>query len=407
MQDAEEASDGSDRRLSGRIHIMGLGNVGCFFAHSLASRQSRPPITLLLHRPSLYADWRRRKQSIALNINGLDDIKTGFDINVLDQNTWYSLPYVERNQSSGNGHANDYGDLDHSRPDDEKIECLIVTTKAQDSVAALRPISHRLTPDSTVCLVQNGMGAIEEINEKIFPDPSQRPHYMMGIISHGLTQLETFRIAHNGVGTTILSPIPADGASPSADGTNAEPDWAPSTKYLLKTLTLCPPLVAVAETPTNFLQFQLEKLAMNCVINSLTVLLNCKNGELLHNYNITRAMRLLLLEVSAVIRALPELQGVPGINTRFAPERLKNMAVNLAQRTARNTSSTLADVQRAKKTEVKHINGYIVRRGEELGISCPLNYFVMQLIQARADIEEKRNNAAVPLDLSALEDDEV
>ena len=74
---------------------------------------------------------------------------------------------------------------------------------------------------------------------------------------------------------------------------------------MVPSLALDPPLVAVAETPTNFLQYQLEKLAMNCVINSLTVLLNCKNGELLHNYNITRAMRLLLLEVSAVIRALP------------------------------------------------------------------------------------------------------
>ncbi|KAL1987750.1 hypothetical protein VTN96DRAFT_2590 [Rasamsonia emersonii] len=414
MQDVEEISRETDkRRLSGRIHILGLGNVGTFVAHSLAARKSPPPITLLLHNPGLYADWLARKRCLSINTNGLDDIKTGFDINVLNDRTWYSLPYWKPNgeahddvvDADGKLHIEDvHEDLRQSQEDDEKIECLIVAVKAQQTVTALKSVSHRLTPESTVLLLQNGMGTVEELNEKVFPDPHRRPHYMMGLISHGLARQEPFRVSHTGVGTTILSPLPAGGRLKA--GEEKDEDWAPSTKYLLRTLTLTPPLVAVAETPTALLQYQLEKLAMNCVINPLTVLLDCENGELLYNYNITRVMRLLLIEISTVICALPELQGVPGINSRFSPERLRNMAVHLANKTAKNTSSMLQDVRRGQKTEIEYMNGYIVRRGEELGIRCALNYLIMQMVIGKSDILTQRNAGAIPLDLSHLEEED-
>lgn len=413
MQDVDEISRETEgRRLSGRIHILGLGNVGTFVAHSLATRQSPPPVTLLLHNSDLYRAWLAKKRCLSINSNGLDDIKTGFDINVLNGRTWYSLPYgkedgMPQRDIERGGERVSMEDIDedmaHSEEDDERIECLIVAVKAPQTVSALKSVSHRLTPESTVFLLQNGMGTIEEVNEKVFPDPYQRPNYMMGIISHGLLRQEPFRVSHTGVGTTILSPVPSRAALTPVEK-NA--DWPASTKYLLRTLTLTPPLVAVAETPTSFLQYQLEKLAMNCVINPLTVLLDCENGELLYNYNITRAMRLLLIEISTVICALPELQGVPGVNARFAPERLRHMVVQLANRTAKNASSMLQDVRRGKETEIEYLNGYIIRRGEELGIKCALNYLIKQLVIGKSDLLQRRQLSAIPLDLSGLEDED-
>ncbi|KAL2009166.1 hypothetical protein VTN00DRAFT_7360 [Thermoascus crustaceus] len=294
-------------------------------------------------------------------------------------------------------------DIAHSEEDDERIECLIVAVKAPQTVKALKSVSHRLTPESTVLLLQNGMGAIEEVNEKVFPDPYQRPNYMMGIISHGLLRKEPFRVSHTGVGTTILSPVPSRTTLTRVD---KDADWSASTKYLLRTLILTPPLVAVAETPASLLQYQLEKLAMNCVINPLTVLLDCENGELLYNYNITRAMRLLLIEISTVICALPELQGVPGVNARFAPDRLRHMVVQLANRTAKNTSSMLQDVRKGKETEIEYLNGYIIRRGEELGIKCALNYLIKQLVIGKGDLLQQRQLSAIPFDLSGLENED-
>ncbi|KAJ9202985.1 hypothetical protein DTO021D3_5797 [Paecilomyces variotii] len=411
MQDVDEiARETEKRRLSGRIHIIGMGNIGTFVAHSLARGTSPPPITLLLHNTDFYRRWLEMKGCLSVSSNGLDDIRTGFDINVLHDDTWYSLPYWDgsrpRELPSNSDTASEKEieeQITQSAQDDEKIECLIVTVKAPQTVKALKSVSHRLTPESTVLFLQNGMGIIDEVNEKVFPHPYERPNYMLGIISHGLFRQVPFKVAHAGIGTTILSPVPSRALTAAEKQGH---DWAPSTKYLLRTLTLTPPLVAVAETPTALLQYQLEKLAMNAVINPLTVLMDCENGELLYNYAITRAMRLLLIEISTVICSLPELQGVPGVQNRFAPDRLRHMAVQLAQKTAKNTSSMLQDVRRGQETEIEYINGYIIRRGEELGIKCAVNYMIKQLVIAKNDIDNLRQAGAVPFDLSGLENED-
>ncbi|KAF7591907.1 hypothetical protein BBP40_000878 [Aspergillus hancockii] len=360
-----------------------------------------------MHNPDLYSAWLARKKCLAINTRGLDDIKTGFDVNVLNDKTWHSIPYWNKDGTAEN--SNDCIDehseedsiedsLAQSSQDDERIECLIVAVKAPVTVTAMESVKHRLTPDSTVLFLQNGMGAIDEVNEKVFPDPQYRPHYMCGVVSHGLARRkEPFQVAHTGVGTTILGTVPpADAVSRVNE---RDVDWAQSTKYLLRTLTLTPPLVAVAETASSLMLYQLEKLAMNSVINPLTAIMNCKNGELLYNYSFTRIMRLLLMEISSVICALPELQGVPGIESRFSPERLRTMVTQLANKTAENHSSMLQDVRSRKTTEIEYLNGYIVRRGEELGIQCVVNYTMKHLVLAKHLQTKQRESGAIPIDL--------
>ncbi|KAL4799390.1 ketopantoate reductase PanE/ApbA C terminal-domain-containing protein [Aspergillus venezuelensis] len=407
MQDVDEARHGTEgRRLSGRIHILGLGNVGTFVAHSIASRPSRPPITLLLQSPPVYDVFVERKHALSVNSIGLDDNKTGFDVDVLSDGAWHSIPHrsnqggaPQDGQHVPDGMAESQVPLASTPVDDEPIECLIVSVKAPVTVTALESVRHRLTPNSTVLFLQNGMGIIDAVNEKVFPDPQQRPHYMLGIISHGLAQRSgRFHVTHTGMGTTILGPVPPQNSG-LRSSTDKEPDWAPSTKYLLRTMTLTPPLVAVAEPPSSVTMHQLEKLAMNCVINPLTAIMDCRNGELLYNYSFTRIMRLLLFEISSVICNLPELQGIPGIESRFSPERLRWMVTQLAQKTAQNTSSMLQDVRANRTTEIEFLNGYIVRRGEELGIKCVVNYMIKHLILAKQKESRQRESSAIPIDL--------
>lgn len=118
-------------------------------------------------------------------------------------------------------------------------------------------------------------------------------------------------------------------------------------------------------------------------MNPLTALLNIPNGSLLDNSHISRSTRLLLAEISLVIRSLPELTSVPGIRARFAPERLESLYLGVAEKTAANSSSMREDMRKSKPTEIEYINGYIVKRGEELGIKCVLNYLLMQLVLAK------------------------
>lgn len=372
-------------------------------------------MTLLLHHTNVYKSWIAKKECIAINTNGLDDVKSGFDVNVKsnDSNTWYSLPYYGEDGTPENRdmtiaekttNANIDKVLAESKKDDSTIECAIVTVKANQTVKAISSIRERLTRDSTILLLQNGMGAIEELNKKVFPDPSNRPHYMAGVFSHGLFQMSPFQVVHTGVGTTVLSPAPSREVAATANDNDAH--WPPTTKYLLRTLTLTPPLVAFAETPSSIIQYQLEKLAMNAVINPLTCLMECKNGEILYNYKFTRLMRLLLIEISSVILALPEMQGIPGIEARFDPERLRWMAVQLASKTRNNTSSMLQDLLHGRPTEINYINGYIVRRGEEVGIKCVVNFMIKEMVQGKVALQAHRESEAVPVDISGLEDEE-
>ncbi|KAL3472639.1 ketopantoate reductase PanE/ApbA C terminal-domain-containing protein [Aspergillus californicus] len=400
LQDVAEASDRSGKLpLSGRIHILGIGNVGTFIGHSLASRPSPPPVTLMLHYDQMYLSWLHNKERLIVDNDALNDAKTGFDVEVRDAGDWRSVPSWDNEEEKLNVHER-MARFPDNPLETGIIECLIISVKAPITVAALKSVCHRLTPNSTILFLQNGMGVIDEINRDIFPDPTQRPHYMLGISSHALAQLGSryFQVRQSGMGTLILGSLlpQAPETRPSND---QDLDWAPSTKYLLRTLTLTPPLAAVAETPSSIMLYQLEKLAMNCVINPLTALMGCLNGNLLNNSSTTRLIRLLLLEVSSVICSLPELQGIPGIESRFSPERLHWMVTQLAQTTAKNRSSMFHDVRHGRTTEIEYLNGYIARRGEELGIKCVVNYTIQHLVIAKQLNFKLGESAAIPFDL--------
>lgn len=409
-QSSEGASpkDGK-QQLSSRIHILGMGNIGSFVAHSLADIPNRPPITLLLHSQPLYESWKWCGRRVSVFKNGLEEHRSGYDINVKRDDTWHSLPHGGPKDPKLQEKRFDMEYVAPEHLDDEQIDSLIVTVKSQRTVTALNSVKHRLTRDSTILFLQNGLGLQEEVNEKVFPDPETRPNYLVGTITHAIYRLQHFKIVHAGMGTTILgmaNPGSQENAQTQTEkGTQSEydNDETPATsRHLLHTLIRTPALTAVYFDHARLLQHRLEKLAMNAVINPLTVIYDCHNGGLLYNYHVTRVMRLLLIEISAVICAMPELQGVPALQARFAPERLRTMALALLSKTRANKSSMLHDIDLRKETEIQYINGYIVRRGEELGIKCALNYMVMQLVFGRSKQLANSSAQGLPIDLNGM-----
>ena len=374
-----KAELGSHEILDRRIYILGIGNVGKFVAHSLAGIPNRPPITLLLHRQALLHEWKSDGEHIDIVSHGFSHKRKGFQTEVI--------------------RPPEYRDLDR-RETREPIQNLVVAVKSPQTVAALSVVAHRLNRQSTIVFLQNGMGILEEINDNVFPDIGTRPNYMLGILSHGLYEVSTFKTVHAGIGTTALGLLPRGSQTNSTE--IKQPRRSPavlpaSSRYLLRTLTRSPALVAVGFHPADLLQLQIEKLAINAIINPLTVIFDCTNGDLRFNFAITRVMRLLLSEISLVIRSLPELQDVPNLLVRFSPDRLEHLVVSIAERTASNNSSMLQDVRLGKITEVDYINGYIIRRGEELGIRCVVNYSLMQMVKGKSQMMDKKVHCLFPL----------
>ena len=106
-----------------------------------------------------------------------------------------------------------------------------------------------------------------------------------------------------------------------------------------------------------------RKLAINCVINPLTALYGCRNGELA-----TSAYRPVLQslceEVTFACRAAGHGDAV---------ESLLDTALQVIGSTADNRSSMLQDVLKGQRTEIDFINGFLVRAAAVPAPQLPLN----------------------------------
>jgi 2-dehydropantoate 2-reductase len=413
--------------LDRRIHIIGLGNVGIFIAHALRGIPNPPPVTLLFGGWPKLNQWNDSQRRLALITQGDAEVRDGFDAELAIPRVRYHGHEVGLTSSS----------VETTRAPQilpgestEPISSLIVCSKAPYVLQAISSVKHRLNKDSVVCFLQNGMGVIDQVNTHVFPDPESRPHYIIGINSHGMhaPPNSRFTTVHAAFGTISLGILPHQRNrhahepyipdmrfSPSRDNTPIYPDapdklnpeypppssakfpFTPNQRYLLRTLLRTPVLSAASFSPPDLLQMQLDKLAVNCIINPLTALLDARNGAILNNYALTRTMRLLLSEISLVIRSLPELQYIPNISQRFDPGRLETVVVALAHRTSDNVSSMLADTRQGVQTEIEYINGWIVKRGEELGIRCAMNYMIMQLVKGKSMVVQHDREDELPL----------
>lgn len=418
--------------LTRRIHILGLGSIGTLVAHTLKCLPNPPPISLMMHRPEMYEEFKRKGRIVRLinKKSQVNDEQTGFDVDLLEQDPsagwayWRYIPDQPLKKAPTNPLAPD----EKLTSGETYIYSLIVTVKGPTTRQALLSIKHRLNSDSTICLIQNGMGQVDELNKYIFTDPKTRPTYMLGIISHGAHMASDFTVIHAGSGTTALGivrdfdrypepPPSKDSLQPPSPSSMPEEDrkrhyptdtdlYSPlSSRFLLRTLTRSPTLCCAPFPYLDLMQLQLEKLTVNALMNPLTALLNIPNGSLLENSNIARTTRLLLAEISLVIQRLPELNGVPGVRARFSPERLETLYLGVADKTAANSSSMREDVRKRKDTEIEYINGYIVRRGEELGIRCVLNYMLMQLVMAKSWDQKKKGGVPKPYGVSQVEEE--
>ncbi|KAF2109759.1 ketopantoate reductase PanE/ApbA C terminal-domain-containing protein [Lophiotrema nucula] len=418
-----------------RIHVLGMNNTARFIAHSLRGIPNPPPITLILHSWDLINQWKASAQKLQLITDGMAEKREGYEVELALPRARFHGKEIrhegnaaEISEQEGKGGRRDMG-RSLEGESEEPIHSLILCTKTPFLLQALSSVKHRLHPESVVLFLQNGMGTVEEVNKEIFPDPATRPHYMLGINTHRIQSApdDPFTAIHANFGTLSLGLLPPERlrepapyapspkflgkvdkrdpveakypATPHPDeapSTNQMVPWTPNDRYLLRTLLRTPVLVATAFSPSDLLQMQLEKLAVNCIINPLTVMLDARNGAILYNYSMTRVFRLLLSEISLVIRNLPELQYIPNVSHRFDPGRLESLVVGYAHHTRDNISSMLNDVRLGRKTEVEYFNGWIVKRGEEQGVRCLMNYMLMNMVKGKGMMVQLEVGEGIP-----------
>jgi 2-dehydropantoate 2-reductase len=118
------------------------------------------------------------------------------------------------------------------------------------------------------------------------------------------------------------------------------------------------------------------KLLRNCALNAISALGHVRYGQIAQNNDAKRLMEQIVDEVLAVARATRVV--LPGVDDR---ESGMAAAMELATQMADAFSSTAQDLNRGRPTEIDALNGYISRRGTELGIPVPVNHALFTLVK--------------------------
>lgn len=162
------------------------------------------------------------------------------------------------------------------------------------------------------------------------------------------------------------------------------------SEYLLRCLREAPALSASVVSQAHLLHIQLEKLAVNSIINPLTAILDCFNGELFNHPPIRILIQSLIAELSAVIQSTVASSTATSADTtttsRFSPQALEKTISDVAAKTAQNSSSMRQDMRAGRRTEIDYINGYVIARGSEMDLGCSTNRKLVELIHDRRRI---------------------
>ena len=115
------------------------------------------------------------------------------------------------------------------------------------------------------------------------------------------------------------------------------------------------------------------KLVMNCAYNAISALTHAQYMKLRNDPLACDVMKNVIAEVVAVAVAA-------GVTLPSADE-LTVAALKLGEAMATATSSTEQDITRGRLTEIDSLNGYVSRRGKELGVPAPVNSALHALVK--------------------------
>ncbi len=293
--------------MSGDWHIMGAGAIGSLFASFFA-------------RAGISTTLLQRSGSSAARVRNIRIDKNGATQNV-------SFP-ISYNDEAGS------------------ISHLLIATKAYDVRTALSEIAHRLNSRSTIFVLVNGMGYLEEMS-------ADHPHlsFYPGTTTEGVYRLEKDHYCHAGDGLTRFGRREKTGPPACFD------EWS-----TLDLPTLWDP---------NIEECLWQKLAINCAINPMTSVHQCKNGELAKAPGLARQVNLLCDEIARVSTAA-------GFEVTAA--NIHRWTADVITGTANNRSSMLQDILAGRQTENHYISGYLLKIANRFKVAVPLNEAIFEKI---------------------------
>jgi 2-dehydropantoate 2-reductase len=230
-------------------------------------------------------------------------------------------------------------------------ELVLIFVKSTQTQSAAQSAALLADRNGWVMTLQNGMGNAEIIAEHT---PSNR--VLAGTTSHGATMLKAGSIRHAGAGPTTVG-MWAGGAKEFQIARQIADQF---TQAGIETAAV------EAVRPVIW-----DKLLVNVGINAITALTGIKNGQILDLESTREISRVAVEEAAAVAQA-------QGIEIRKDPVA---HVFQVAAATAANRSSMGQDVDHRRPSEIKAINGFVVREAGRMGLTAPVNQTLAALVE--------------------------
>jgi 2-dehydropantoate 2-reductase len=229
-------------------------------------------------------------------------------------------------------------------------DLVLFCVKSADTEAAGAQLRPHLAPNALVLTLQNGVDNADRLRT-VLP-----PQQVGAAVVYVATEMAgPGHVKHHGRGELVIAPSSGSEAAARA-------------------------LVAAGiptEVSDNVRGALWTKLIINCAYNAVSAIAQLPYGQAVQGVGVKDVMRDVVDECLAV--AIAEGVRIPGDTHAIVRKLVESMPAQY--------SSTAQDLARGKRTEIDHLNGLVVRRGDALGIATPANRVLWALVKL---IEDKR-----------------
>jgi 2-dehydropantoate 2-reductase len=243
-------------------------------------------------------------------------------------------------------------------------DLVLFCVKSTDTDAAARQIAPHLAADAVVLSLQNGVdnppAIARHVTQTVVPT----------VVYVATAMPEPGVVKHFGRGDLVIGPLDAAAAR----------DAATARKLQAVADLFATAKVPVRVSPDVMVELW-SKLMVNCAYNAISGLAQLPYGRMAALPAVREVMQATVREVVAVAQA----EGV-----QLPLQASLDAMAKIAAAMPAQLSSTAQDMARGKPSEIDHLNGYVARRGAELGIATPVNQTLHALVKL---VESARSGA--------------
>jgi 2-dehydropantoate 2-reductase len=227
-------------------------------------------------------------------------------------------------------------------------DLVLFCVKSTDTEVAADEMKPHLKPGAVVLTLQNGVDNAERLQARL-------PQVVAPTVVYVATEMAgPGHVRHHGRGELVIAPTAASDGIAKAFAQAGIP----------------------TQVSDNVIGALWMKLILNCAYNALSAIAQLPYGRVVPGEGVEGVMRDVVQECLAVAQA-------GGVRL---PGDAWQAVAGLVQTMPTQYSSTAQDLARGKRTEIDHLNGYVMRKGESLGVPTPVNrtlFALVKLIEAR------------------------